>query len=83
MKRIIAVIFLCIVAMLILAGCSNIQFMDTTFKFNKAIIVLSDGTRIEGTVQSWLDYEDSDTIQVKINNISYYTSSHNVLLIAE
>lgn len=63
-------------------GC-NMQLFDSTFKFDKAIISLPDGTVIEGKVDSWLDFDSSDTIQVKIDGVSYYTHSSNVVLISD
>ena len=59
----------------------NMQFFDSTFKFDRAIISLPDGTVIEGKVDSWLDFDSSDTIQVKIDGVSYYTHISNVVLI--
>jgi hypothetical protein len=57
--------------------------MDTTFKFDKAIIFLPNGESIEGEVDSWLDFENSDMIQVKIDDVTYLTHATNVILIAE
>jgi len=54
-----------------------------TYNFNRAIIVLDDGTKIEGEVQSWRDYDDSDQLQIKIDGKTYLTAAENVLLIAE
>lgn len=62
------------------SGC-NRAFIDTAFKFERAIIYLPDGKTIEGKVESWLDYESSDMIQVKIDGEWYMTHSSNVLLI--
>lgn len=77
-------ILICIFfACMIFSGCSNRQIVDTTNRFTRAIIVMNDGSRIEGKVQSWLDFKDSDDIQIKIDGVTYYTSSENVLLIAD
>lgn len=67
------------------SGCeySNMQVMDTTFNFDKAIIFLPNGESIEGEIDSWLDFENSDMIQVKINGITYLTHATNVIMIAE
>jgi hypothetical protein len=66
-----------------LTACGNQTLIDTTYKFDKAIINLHNGNVIEGTVQNWKDYENSDQIQVTINGKTYLTHSSNVILIAE
>lgn len=58
----------------------NQQWWDTTYTFDYARIVQNDGTVIEGAVESWLDWENSDAIQVKINGEVYYTHLSNVVL---
>ena len=66
-----------------LTACGNQSLIDTTYRFDKAIINLHNGNVIEGTVQNWKDYENSDQIQVTINGKTYLTHSSNVVLIAE
>ena len=79
MKKKIAI---CTVALVILlAGC-NRQIIDTTYKYNQAIVSLTDGTVVSGAVESWRDYE-GDQIQVKIDGTTYLVHSTNVVLIAE
>ena len=65
-----------------LSGC-NAQVIDTTWSFDRAIIHRQDGTTIEGKVESWKDFENSDMVQVKIGNTTYLTHSSNVILISE
>lgn len=67
---------------IILAAC-NKQMIDTTYKFDRAIIELRNGTIVEGKVQSWADFEDSDQIQVKIDGVTYLVHSSNIDLIAD
>lgn len=75
----ILAVFMCITV----AGC-NQQIIDTTWKYDKAIIQLPNGEIVEGEVESWKDYDNSDQIQVKIKNgDSYLVHSSNVVLIAE
>ena len=64
-------------------GCGNMQVMDTTYSFEKAILSLPNGEVIEGEVQSWRDFEDGDQIQVKIDGKQYLTHISNVVLISE
>lgn len=66
-----------------LASCGNMQLIDTTFRFDRAIISLPNGEVVEGKVQQWGDYEDSDQIQVKIDGKTYLVHSNNVVLISE
>lgn len=79
-KRLLAVVMAVILAVA-LAGC-NYNLVDTTFKFDRAIVSLPDGTVVEGAVESWRDYEDGDQIQVTIDGMTYLAHSANVALIA-
>lgn len=67
-------------ALLMCCGWGNWQIVDTTWNYNYAILELPDGRIVEGDVQSWKDYENSDSIQVKINDITYYTHLSNAVL---
>lgn len=78
-----AILLASLMAFLMLAGCGNKQFFDTTYTFDKAIISLPDGSIVSGKVQSWTDYEDGDQIQVKIGDTTYLVHSSNIVLIAE
>ena len=63
---------------LFLSGC-NRQVIDLKYNFNYAIVNTFDGT-MEGKVSSWLDFENSDMIQVTIDSVTYLTHSSNVIL---
>ena len=65
------------------ASAINYDLFDTTYKFDRAVVRLPDGEIIEGAVDSWKDYENSDQIQVKIDGVTYLVHSNNVALIAE
>lgn len=82
MKKILMVLFLIIIMSLSLCSCGNKQFFDTTYTFDKAIIALPNGELVEGTIDSWTDYEDGDQIQVKINGTTYLVHSEDIVLIA-
>lgn len=93
MKMIIKKILACMVAIfaVTLTACSdggdssvgfNKQLFDTTWKYDKAIITLPDGTVVEGAVESWTDYSDGDQIQVKIDGVTYLVHSGDVVLIS-
>lgn len=81
MKKIICVV-LAIIMLMCMAGC-NRQLIDTTWSFERAIIFLPDGDKIEGKVSSWKDYENSDMVQVAIDGKMYLTHSSNVVLISD
>ena len=82
MKKLIALV-LTIILVLSLTACGNMQVIDTTYSFERAIINLPNGEVIEGKVTSWKDYEDGDQIQVVINDKTYLVHSSNIVLISE
>ncbi len=55
--------------------------LDTKFHFDRAIIRLPNGESLEGKVSSWLDFSDSDVVQIKMDGKTYLTSYNNVCLI--
>ena len=59
----------------------NRSLMDTKNRFDYAIISLPNGEIVEGKVSSWLDYVDSDVVQITIGGKTYLTSYVNVCLI--
>ena len=77
-KRLVLALIL-VVSLLLFTGCNRSVF-DTTYSFDYAIIGLPDGEFVEGTVQSWLDFEDGDQIQIKIDGVTYLTHITNVVL---
>lgn len=72
---------LAVICTLLLTGC-NYQMMDTTYKFDRAIISLPNGEIVEGKVDSWKDYE-GDQIQVKIDGKTYLVHSSDIVLIKD
>ena len=83
MKKLISVLLVFIMIASICVGCGNRAMFDTTWTFERAIIFLPDGEKIEGAVTTWDDYESSDMIQVTIDGETYLTHSANVILISE
>lgn len=81
MKKILTATLISILLVATLSGC-NKQVIDTTYKFDKAIISLPNGEVIEGKVDSWKDY-DGDQIQVVIDGVTYLVHSTDAVLIAE
>ncbi len=82
MKKMFALILTIILVVSMTTGC-NMQVIDTTYSFERAIIQLPNGDIIEGKVTSWTDFEDGDQIQVKIDGKTYLVHSSNVVLISE
>ena len=79
------ILILCLILAMVtmLFGCGNMQLIDTTYSFEKAVISLPNGEVIKGDVEGWTDYENSDMIQVKIDGKTYLTHISNVVLISE
>jgi len=70
----------------ILNSCTclgNKQMFDFNYKFNYAIIELPNGKIVEGSIDTWTDYEDGDQIQVKINGVTYLVHSSKCVLISK
>lgn len=82
MKKKLMVIVVCAAFVLatILVACSNKTLVDTTYKFDYAIVALPDGRVVSGKVSTWTDYDDSDAVQVTIDGNTYYTHLTNVCL---
>lgn len=82
MKKIFVLLLAILMIGLLLAGC-NQQLFDTTYSFEYGYISLPNGQVIEGPVSSWKDYENSDSIQVVIDGVTYYTHINNVVLVSK
>lgn len=82
-RKIFALIFVIIIIVSLLVGCGNKTLIDTTYSFERAILILPNGEVIEGKIQTWTDYENSDQIQVKIDGETYLVHSSNIVLISE
>ena len=61
----------------------NRQLADFKNRFNYAIIRLPNGETVEGKLTSWLDFDNSDTVQITIGGKTYLTPYMNVCLINE
>lgn len=80
-RKFLAALAVFIVVMSLLLVSCNMQVIDTTYSYDRAILSLPNGEVIDGKVTSWLDFEDGDQIQVKINGVSYLVHSSNIVLI--
>lgn len=85
MKK-IAIVALIITLCLTLTACQignrKIGF-DTTQTFRWAIIQLGNGELIEGPVDSWRDFDESDAVQITIKGVTYLTHYANAILATE
>lgn len=78
---IIVLALIMILTIIFCVGC-NMQIIDTKWSFDYAYIDLGNGKIIEGNVDSWKDWDDSDMIQVTMKDgKTYFTHSTNVVLI--
>ena len=82
MKKKVLLATISIIMGLTMAGC-NKQIIDTTLKYDRAILSLPNGEIVEGDITSWTDFEDGDQIQVKIDGKTYLVHSANIALISE
>ena len=76
-------IMLLVLTTVMLSGCGNQQFIDTTYTYDRAVCKLQNGEVVDGKLTSWRDYDSSDSIQVVVNGKTYYTHLMNCTLIAE
>jgi hypothetical protein len=58
----------------------NQTLIDLTFTFDYAQIAMPDGSVIQGKVNRWCDYENSDCIQIEIGGVTYLTHYENVVM---
>ena len=61
----------------------NQSWFDATYSFERVQIAMPDGSYVDGDVESWQDYENSDVVQVKVDGQTYLTHYMNVVLISE
>ena len=91
MKKKLTMILIVLLVIALLAGagyiiCENFYnrtIIDLTYAYDRAIIELPNGDVVEGKVDSWTDYTDSDQIQVKMNGKVYLVHSTDVVLIKD
>ena len=82
--RLVLLGIIILVGMLLLTGCGNRDMLDTNYTFNRAIVILNDGTKLELEIKKWADYEDGEQIQIIAKDgKTYLVSSYNTILIKD
>ena len=61
----------------------NRRLIDNKNHFDRAIISLPNGEVVDGKISSWLDYTNSDVVQITIGGKTYLTHYANVVMIDE
>lgn len=80
--KISVLVIMIIVSVFSLTGC-NQTIIDTNYTFDRAIVVLNDGTRMEIEIKEWRDY-DGEQLQIKgKDGKTYLVSSFNTILIKD
>lgn len=82
-KTIIKIAIISIMTSILLTGC-NRQVVDSNYTFNRAIVILNDGTKMEIEIEKWRDYDDGEQLQIigKDGKV-YLVSSYNTILIKD
>lgn len=81
MKRVVLLVIFLVIILVSCTGCYNKQLFDMAYHYDRAIVYLPNGEIVEGRVSSWTDFDDGDSIQVKIDGKMYLTHISNVCLI--
>lgn len=68
--------------LVLLTGC-NKQIIDTKYTFDRAIVVLNDGTRMEIEIAKWNDYDGEQIQIIGKDGKVYLVSSYNTILIKD
>jgi hypothetical protein len=81
--KISVLVIMIIVSVFVLTGC-NQTIIDTNYTFDRAIVVLNDGTKMEIQIKEWTDYSDGEQLQIKgKDGKTYLVSSFNTILIKD
>ena len=82
MKRLFAIILLCVIILITFTGCGfNKQLLDLNYEYDAAIINMFDGTSKEVIIKKWKDYEGEQIQFVDSEGNTWLVSSVNCHLI--
>lgn len=80
MKKCIKYVIGFIFVIMFITGC-NYQMFDLTYTFDYGYISLPNGECVEGKIDSWIDYDDGDQIQIVIDGVTYLTDTTRCVLV--
>lgn len=84
MKKTAILFAILMVLMVCLTACGNYALLDSSWKFDRALIELPGGEVIEVQVDSWTDADDGEQITIKsADGKVYLTSSYNCVMIKD
>ena len=81
--KIIVLGIMLVVIVVALTGCGNRDMWDTNYTFNRAIVILNDGTKMEIEIRQWSDYEGEQIQIIGKDGKIYLVSSYNTILIKD
>lgn len=76
MKKIIAAMMIVVTLCLMLTGC-NQTLVDTVYRFDRALIEVTDGEVIEVEIDSWKDWDGESQIQITAKDGSVYLTDYS------
>lgn len=71
------------ILMLGLAGCGNLDLLDTNFTYDYALVKWPDGTVQKIEVKQWADYEGEQIQIIAKDGKIYLISMNNAVLVRE
>lgn len=80
--RICIIGIILILLSIVLTSC-NQQIIDTNYTFDRAIVTMNDGTRMEIEIKQWNDYEGEQLQIIGKDGKVYLVSSYNTILIKD
>lgn len=80
MKRFLCMMMAAALMMALMCAC-NRSVVDVTLSYDYGYILLPTGDVVEGKVDSWMDYDDGDQLQVTIDGKTYLAHATNVILV--
>lgn len=89
MKKIIALVVLCVVLVVALTACEQVKtgnritFGKDVQTFTYCYIALGNTKITQGYITQWRDYSNSDVVQVLVDGKYYLTHYSNVIMIAD
>lgn len=80
--KISVLVIMIIVSVFALTGCNH-TIIDTNYTFDRAIVILNDGTKMEIEIKEWHDYEGEQLQIIGKDGKIYLVSSFNTILIKD